>query len=333
MFHFSFQYVFLEIFEQWLTFPRNQWCFASMLHIQPCQFCCLVMRRSVSQNLLLVVGNFLVRHRWEVWEHAFLGLVWKQTCISTWQPFARNQKCPHQLCHCDHGESADATSGLAGVREPRGIYPPAAPILCCMALTHGHGGGADLEVQCRRHARGKKVTGYAASLARHWLALWITSTGWHSTECFHLCRCVPCLPTSKKTWSDRGKKWDSIATSKMKDGLQSAYEYQPTPNAELEWVGQPTSTRGVVCRLPCEMEGSNYTNTISAAIGAKLIDHANITHPRKKYKRGGGYAPKNVLFTCFFLEFPREKFYTPRNVRGGGLRWMGWTKAVRTPPP
>ena len=58
-----------------------------------------------------------------------------------------------------------------------------------------------------------------------------------------------------------------------------------------------------------------------------------ITHPLKKYKRGGVYAAKNVLFTCFFLGFPREKFYTPRSVRGGGGRWMGLTKAVRTTPP
>ena len=101
------------------------------------------------------------------------------------------------------------------------------------------------------------------------------------------------VPSNKQEDLERQRQEvGSIATSKMKDGLQSAYEYQPTPNAELEWVGQPTSTRGVVCRLPCEMEGSNYTNTISAAIGAKLIDHANITHPRKKYKRGGGTLPK-----------------------------------------
>ena len=59
-----------------------------------------------------------------------------------------------------------------------------------------------------------------------------------------------------------------------------------------------------------------------------------ITHPLKKYKRGGGYAPKLVLFTCFFLGFPREKNYTPRSVRGGGVgRWMWWTKAVRTTSP
>lgn len=147
-----------------------------------------------------------------------------------------------------------------------------------MALTHGQGDGADLEAQCRRHARGKKVTGYAASLARHWLALWITSTGWLSTECATFADVSRAFQQTRRLGATEAE-WDSIATSKMKDGLQSAYEYLPTPNAELEWVGQPTSTRGVVCRLPCEMEGGNYTNTISAAIGAKLIDHANFSSP------------------------------------------------------
>ena len=56
--------------------------------------------------------------------------------------------------------------------------------------------------------------------------------------------------------------------------------------------------------------------------------------PVKSTREGGCTLPKMYFLRVFFLEFPREKIYTPRNVRGGGgLRWMGWTKAVRTPPP
>ena len=58
-----------------------------------------------------------------------------------------------------------------------------------------------------------------------------------------------------------------------------------------------------------------------------------ITHPLKKYKRGGVYAAKNVLFTCFFLGFPREKFYTPRSVRGGGWKMDGVDKGSSNHPP
>ena len=59
-----------------------------------------------------------------------------------------------------------------------------------------------------------------------------------------------------------------------------------------------------------------------------------INHPPpKKVQERGGYAPKLVLFTCFFLGFPREKFIHHVAFAGGGGRWMGWTKAVRTTSP
>ena len=55
--------------------------------------------------------------------------------------------------------------------------------------------------------------------------------------------------------------------------------------------------------------------------------------PPKKVQERGGYAPKLVLFTCFFLGFPREKFYTPRSVRGGGWKMDGVDKGSSNHPP
>ena len=55
--------------------------------------------------------------------------------------------------------------------------------------------------------------------------------------------------------------------------------------------------------------------------------------PPKKVQERGVYAVKNVLFTCFFLGFPREKFYTPRSVRGGGWKMDGVDKGSSNHPP
>ena len=119
--------------------------------------------------------------------------------------------------------------------------------------------------------------------------------------------------------------WSAVASLSLATGLLVFFQpgYFWSVGARMFYEG------GGVC-LPA-------TTTINvffqAKKGAPGRHRYIITHPRKKYKRGGGYAPKNVLFTCFFLEFPREKFYTPRNVRGGGSKMDGVDKGSSNSPP
>ena len=55
--------------------------------------------------------------------------------------------------------------------------------------------------------------------------------------------------------------------------------------------------------------------------------------PPKKVQERGGYAPKLVLFTCFFLGFPREKFIHHVAFAGGVEDGWGGQRQFEPPPP
>ena len=182
-----------------------------------------------------------------------------------------NSKFPHHLCRCDHGELAEASQGHHGVQRDRRGEPTMPASLCCMAQSFGQGDGLDRKIQHGADARSKKVSRNGASLARHWLALWIATTcGTHSG-------CATFADVSRAYQQaggvgDAENPWHSSCAKEMQNDTKGAGKRMPTSQGKPEWSRQPVPEGSVVPRLPFEMEGINDTFSIEAAISAGVID-------------------------------------------------------------
>ena len=137
--------------------------------------------------------------------------------------------------------------------------------------------GADHEVPRAGCQGGKRVHRNGAGLARHWLALWI------STCCFPSeCASVAELSRAYQQTGRAGgaaQVWDPNSAAQVQSCATGASMCLPTSQRKSVWGSQSISEGCMVSGLSCPMEGGNCSESISTAISAGIIDFEEPRNP------------------------------------------------------
>ena len=169
-------------------------------------------------------------------------------------PVSKTEEYARDRCHGRGGTDSTSCEGLYLLEE-----------------SHVQGARSDQEVSRREHARSTKSSGYGKSLARHWLAIWLTASCWVSSE-------GASIAALSRAYEQAGRVggteigWASTASAQVQDAGKVASMCMHSPKGELGVSWKPVSARGVVPGVPFTVESGNNACSIESAINAGILN-------------------------------------------------------------
>ena len=163
--------------------------------------------------------------------------------------------------HLCHGGLALAIGGHGGIRrDGRARDGKDTPSRCWVEMHHGESVEPDWT-----SPRRKKANGHGASLARHWIALWIAAS------------C--CIPASGSTFACLSRafeqtgrarevedEWSSVASEEVSNVSKGACMCMHASKDQLGLGGKPAPERSLVSGMPLKMEGGNHSHSTAISV-------------------------------------------------------------------